>query len=83
MSTERIVRMAHRGYLVELTLTPSRGRWEARWKVFRTRPFCLVAHGGLAAPHPGRDGAQAAATRSALAWIETRGSNPTLHEVGA
>ena len=76
--------MAHRGYLVELRLTPvNRERWDARWSVFRTRPFCPVAHGGLAAPHPGRDGAQAAATRGALAWIETHSASPVLHEVGA
>jgi hypothetical protein len=76
--------MAHRGYLVELRLTPAlRGRWDARWSVFQTRPFCLVAHGGLAAPHSLCDGAQAAATRGALAWIETRSPSPALAAAGA
>lgn len=76
--------MAHRGYLIELTLSPAlRGRWDARWSVFRTKPFCPVAHGGLAAPHTLRDGGQAAATRNALAWIETHSPSPVLTKASA
>jgi hypothetical protein len=72
MSSQRVVRMAHRGFLVELRLTQAaRGQWQAQWSVFR-KPLSPVAHGVVTSAHTLRDGAQAAATRAALAWIDTQ-----------
>ncbi|HZL99635.1 MAG TPA: hypothetical protein VFD43_05210 [Planctomycetota bacterium] len=72
MSSQRVVRMAHRGFLVELRLTQAaRGQWQAQWSVFR-KPLSPVAHGVVTSAHTLRDGAQAAATRGALAWIDTQ-----------
>ena len=51
MSTDGTVRLEHRGYLIEITLSQNQDRtWNGDWAVFQRMPFCAVGAGMLGAP---------------------------------
>lgn len=71
MSTDGTVRLEHRGYLIEITLSQNQDRtWNGDWAVFQRMPFCAVGAGMLGAPARRLSAAEAAARRSATTWVD-------------
>lgn len=71
MATDGTTRFEHRGYLVEITVSPNPdGTFNGDWAVFQMEPFSAVGAGMLGVPAKGRAAAEASARRSATAWVD-------------